>query len=157
MFYKKEKYMKIGWGTGIVIAFVIFIAFIMYFVVNMTINKKYDHDFVTEDYYKKELSYQNMMIKAKKTEEEQMTVQIKPSSEGITLIFPSKITEENVAGTVSFYRPSDQKRDFRIPLQLKNKQMLIPINVLSKGRWNVEVNYTFNKNEYISIKNITIE
>ena len=49
--------MKIGWGTGIVIAFVLFIAFIMYFVVNMTVNKKYDHDFVTEDYYNKEIAY----------------------------------------------------------------------------------------------------
>lgn len=147
--------MKISWGTGIVIAFVAFIAFIMYFVVNMTINKKYDHDFVTDDYYKKEFSYQNMMVKAQKTEKEQMTVQIQSSLEGVTLIFPSKITDENVVGSVSFYRPSDRKRDFKIPLQLKNKQMLVPINVLSEGRWNVEVNYTFNNNDYISIKNIT--
>ncbi|GIM53040.1 cytochrome Cbb3 oxidase maturation protein CcoH [Capnocytophaga cynodegmi] len=149
--------MKISWGTGIVIAFVAFIAFIMYFVVNMTINKKYDHDFVTDDYYKKEFSYQNMMVKAQKTEKEQMTVQIQSSLGGVTLIFPSKITDENVAGSVSFYRPSDRKRDFKIPLQLKNKQMLVPINVLSEGRWNVEVNYTFNNNDYISIKNITIK
>ncbi len=47
--------MKINWGTGIVIAFVAFIAFIMYFVINMITNKKYDHDLVTEDYYKEEL------------------------------------------------------------------------------------------------------
>ncbi|MFK8266670.1 FixH family protein [Capnocytophaga cynodegmi] len=149
--------MKISWGTGIVIAFVAFIAFIMYFVVNMTINKKYDHDFVTDDYYKKEFSYQNMMVKAQKTEKEQMTVQIQSSLEGVTLIFPSKISDENVVGSASFYRPSDRKRDFKIPLQLKNKQMLVPINVLSEGRWNVEVNYTFNNNDYISIKNITIK
>ncbi|GIM54442.1 FixH family protein [Capnocytophaga cynodegmi] len=149
--------MKISWGTGIVIAFVAFIAFIMYFVVNMTINKKYDHDFVTDDYYKKEFSYQNMMVKAQKTEKEQMTVQIQSSLEGVTLTFPSKITDENVVGSVSFYRPSNRKRDFKIPLQLKNKQMLVPINVLSEGRWNVEVNYTFNNNDYISIKNITIK
>lgn len=149
--------MKISWGTGIVIAFVAFIAFIMYFVVNMTINKKYDHDFVTDDYYKKEFSYQNMMVKAQKTEKEQMTVQIQSSLEGVTLIFPSKISDENVVGSVSFYRPSDRKRDFKIPLQLKNKKMLVPINVLSEGRWNVEVNYSFNNNDYISIKNITIK
>ena len=37
--------MKINWGTGIVIAFIAFISFIMYFVVNMNVNKKYDHDF----------------------------------------------------------------------------------------------------------------
>ncbi|GET46716.1 FixH family protein [Capnocytophaga felis] len=149
--------MKISWGTGIVIAFVFFITFIMYFVLNMIVDKKYDHDFVTEDYYKKEWSYQNMMVKVKKTEQEQMTVQIKPSSEGVLLIFPEKTTDETVTGTVSFYRPSDKKRDFRIPLQLKNRRMLIPMNVLAKGRWNIEVDYTFNTNDYFSIKNITIE
>ena len=43
--------MKINWGTGIVIAFIGFIAFIMYFVINMNVNDKYNHDLVTEDYY----------------------------------------------------------------------------------------------------------
>ncbi|MCK5400025.1 MAG: FixH family protein, partial [Flavobacteriaceae bacterium] len=51
--------MKMNWGTGIVIAFIGFIAFIMFFVITMSTNKKYEHDLVTEDYYKEELEYQN--------------------------------------------------------------------------------------------------
>ena len=47
--------MKFNWGTGIVLAFIGFISFIMYFVINMNTNDKYDHDLVTEDYYKQEL------------------------------------------------------------------------------------------------------
>ena len=47
--------MKVNWGTAIVIAFVGFIGFIMYFVVNMATNDKYDHDLVVEDYYQQEL------------------------------------------------------------------------------------------------------
>ncbi|MDO4228493.1 MAG: FixH family protein [Capnocytophaga sp.] len=148
---------KIGWGTGIVIAFALFIAFIMYFVVNMHFNKKYDHDFVTEDYYKKELAYQKTMEKVSKTENEQMTVQINTSDKGVTLVFPETISDDTAVGTVSFYRPSDQTKDFKIPLQIKEKRMLIPISVLSKGRWNVEVDYLFNNNNYFSAKNINIE
>ena len=56
--------MKINWGTGIVLAFIGFISFIMYFVVNMNTNKKYDHDLVTEDYYKQELEFQKLSFKA---------------------------------------------------------------------------------------------
>ena len=51
--------MKINWGTGIVLAFIGFISFIMYFVINMNINKKYDHDLVIENYYGQELEFQN--------------------------------------------------------------------------------------------------
>lgn len=149
--------MKISWGTGIVIAFIFFIIFIMYFVITMSVDKKYDHDFVTQDYYKKEVEYQGRKNDVEKTDNEQMTVQINPSAEGVALVFPDKIGSENVSGMVSFYRPSDQSRDFKIPLQVKNGTMLVPINVLAMGRWNVEVRYAFNGNSYLSIKNINIE
>ncbi|MDO5104818.1 FixH family protein [Capnocytophaga sp.] len=149
--------MKISWGTGIVIAFALFISFIMYFVVNMIVDKKYDHDFVTQDYYKKEVEYQGKIDRTQKTEQEKMDVQITASDEGITLLFPEKTNTEIIDGTVSFYRPSDKKRDFKIPLQIKNGTMLVPINVLAKGRWNVEVEYDFNKNNYLTIRNINIK
>ena len=58
--------MKINWGTGIVLAFIGFIAFIMYFVVSMSTGDKYDHDLVVEDYYKAELEYQKDIDKEKK-------------------------------------------------------------------------------------------
>ena len=50
--------MKFNWGTGIVLAFAAFIVFILYFVVLSTRDPASNHDLVTEDYYKKELKYQ---------------------------------------------------------------------------------------------------
>ena len=50
--------MKINWGTGIVLAFIGFIGFILYFVIRMSTDDSANHDLVTEEYYKKELSYQ---------------------------------------------------------------------------------------------------
>ena len=47
--------MKLNWGTGIVLAFIGFIAFILYFVINVITNDKYNHDLVIEDYYKAEI------------------------------------------------------------------------------------------------------
>ncbi|MEM7380960.1 MAG: cytochrome C oxidase Cbb3, partial [Bacteroidota bacterium] len=41
--------MKINWGTGIVIAFVCFISFIIFFVVRSHTDNRADHDLVTED------------------------------------------------------------------------------------------------------------
>ncbi|MGS0525195.1 FixH family protein [Zobellia nedashkovskayae] len=50
--------MKINWGAGIVIAFGIFISFILFFVIRMTTSHDANHDLVTEEYYKAELGYQ---------------------------------------------------------------------------------------------------
>jgi hypothetical protein len=51
--------MKFNWGTGIVLAFIGFISFIMYFIIIMMTDNTYDHDLVTENYYKQELEFQN--------------------------------------------------------------------------------------------------
>ena len=49
---------KINWGTGIVIAFVLFISFILYFVIKTSTDTTYEYDLVAKDYYKDELEYQ---------------------------------------------------------------------------------------------------
>ena len=39
---------KIGWGTSIVIAFAMFMTFILYFVIKVQSDSKYDNDLVVE-------------------------------------------------------------------------------------------------------------
>ena len=46
--------MKLNWGTSIVIAFGLFMIFILQFVFKVQSSNQYDHEMVTEDYYKKE-------------------------------------------------------------------------------------------------------
>ena len=60
--------MKINWGTGIVIAIVAFIGFILYFVITMSTDKTYSYDLVTDKYYQQELKYQQE-IDAKKMQQ----------------------------------------------------------------------------------------
>ena len=60
--------MKFNWGTGIVIAFICFISFILYFVINMSFSPKYDQDLVVEDYYGETLTYQNDINKLENSE-----------------------------------------------------------------------------------------
>ena len=50
--------MRINWGTGIILAFIGFIGFILFFVVKMSMDDRANHDLVTEEYYKAELGYQ---------------------------------------------------------------------------------------------------
>ena len=49
--------MKINWGTGLAIVMGLFITFILYFVIRISTEDKYDYDLVSEEYYKKEVVY----------------------------------------------------------------------------------------------------
>ena len=41
--------MNINWGKGIVIAFVLFMSFILYFVIKVQSDDKYDNELVTQE------------------------------------------------------------------------------------------------------------
>lgn len=141
--------MKINWGTGIIIAFVCFIGFIMYFVISMMTNKKFDHDLVTEEYYKQELNYQeeiNALIKVN-------TLEVKPylvkTQEGIKIIFSDTIYASKIKGTVSLYRPSNKLLDYEFPISISNNYLLIPENRLLDGRWDIKVFWEFKGEAYL--------
>jgi hypothetical protein len=146
--------MKINWGTGIIIAFIGFISFIMYFVVNMNINKKYDHDLVNEDYYKEELEFQNDINK--ETNAKNLSEDLKwiKTDEGLIITFPESLNTQNIVGKVFLYRPSNKQLDFETPISLSNYNLLIPDKRLLDGRWNIKVDWQYNGIAYLYKKEI---
>ena len=143
------KIMKINWGTGIVIAFVLFIAFIMYFVINMNLNKKYDHDLVTEDYYQEELLHQNEIDKVDNAKELKENVSWEKTEDGILISFPKELDYTNITGNVFLYRPSNKKLDSEIPISLSDHYLLIPKTSLLDGRWNIKVDWKYDGKSYL--------
>ena len=146
--------MKINWGTGIVLAFIGFISFIMYFVINMNTNKKYDHDLVTEDYYKQELEFQNDINKETNAKTLEENINWKKTDKGIIIIFPETLKAQNITGNVFLYRPSSKQFDFETPISLSNHNLLIPDNRLLDGRWNIKVDWQYNGKSYLYKKQI---
>lgn len=146
--------MKINWGTGIVLAFIGFISFIMYFVINMNINKKYDHDLVVDDYYKLELEFQNDINKQKNAQTLEKDISWTKTVEGIVLTFPETLETNNISGKVFLYRPSNKQLDFEIQISLSNHNLLIPDKRLLDGRWNIKVDWKYNENSYLYKKEI---
>ncbi|UNY99181.1 FixH family protein [Zhouia spongiae] len=147
--------MKFNWGTGIVIAFALFIAFIMYMVITMSTDKKYDHDLVTDEYYKKELSFQDKLDKEQQTLNAGYDISIKKNEKGLLISFPGQINDSEITGKVFLYRPSNKQLDFEIPFSTSNHLLLIPDNRLLDGRWNIEVDWKYNDSSYLNKKEIT--
>lgn len=146
--------MKISWGTAMVIAIVAFISFIMYFVITMSTDKKYSHDLVTEEYYKKELEFQDQMDRELNSRNLSGTVMVEKSAEGLQIIFPEKLPFSNIKGTVLLYRPSNKQLDFRIPITLSTSTFNIPKEKLLEGRWNIQVNWQYGHEHYFFQKEI---
>tara|TARA_R110000823_G_scaffold10794_12_gene37552 strand:- start:92 stop:538 length:447 start_codon:yes stop_codon:yes gene_type:complete len=146
--------MKINWGTAIVIAFGLFITFILYFVFKVQSDSKYDNELVTEDYYKKEQQVQGDIEKQQSANKLEYKVVFKKSTEGITVEFPSNFDYKNIKGKVSLYRPSSQKLDFEIPISLSSSNLLIPNSNLVGGLWDISVDWTYNESNYLNKETI---
>ncbi|MCH4552413.1 FixH family protein [Aestuariibaculum lutulentum] len=146
--------MKFNWGTGIALAFVAFISFIMYFIITMSVDKKYNHDLVTEDYYGQELEFQNDLNKENNAKNLAQNITYNISAEGLIINFPSDLDYTKVTGKVFLYRPSNKQFDFETPISLSNHNLLIPDKRLLDGRWNIKVDWKYNENSYLYKKEI---
>jgi nitrogen fixation protein FixH len=147
--------MKINWGTGLVIGMVLFIVFIMFMVMTMMTDERYDHDLVTEEYYEKDLQYQREIDAEKKGNTFSAPIRTERSQQGISLYFPPEIDTDKLKGKVSLYRPSNQSLDFDLPLVVSNGSMLIPNARLLDGRWDIRVEWEYEGEEYLYKEAIT--
>jgi len=141
--------MKINWGTGVVIAFALFMAFILYFVFLVQSDTKYDNELVVEDYYIQEGKAQENI--EKETNVLNLTEKVKISKENNTLKiqFPAEFISDSVKGTVKLYRPSDKKFDFTLPIKLTNNEMVIPQDKLLPGNWEVILDWKHQGKDYL--------
>lgn len=141
--------MKWNWGTGIVIGMVSFIAFILYMVITMSTDSRYSHDLVTEEYYAKEMAYQDEIDAETNTNNLSEKVISKRMQTGWKISFPTEFTPHKIKGNVFLYRPSNQKLDFEIPLDLSSPDLLIPDNNLIDGRWNIIINWRYEGKSFM--------
>ena len=149
--------MKINWGTGIVIAFAIFITFILYFVFSVQSDTKYDNELVVEEYYKHDAKFGDEMARVQNAEDLPQKPEIKRTAEGITIVFPAIFISKDISGKVSFYRPSDKKFDFEVPISLSNSSLKIPKEKLLGGRWDINMEWQYEGKQYLTKEVVYIE
>lgn len=146
--------MKINWGTGIVIAFALFMAFILYFVFLVQSDDRYDNQLVISDYYKYEKGLEEQQQKEINANALTTKLEILKSDNGVAISFPEEFDYTKIEGKVSLYRPSDEKLDFEIPISLSSSNLLIPRKVLADGRWDIYIDWKYEGTEYFNKKSI---
>ncbi|WP_348810944.1 FixH family protein [Flavobacterium maritimum] len=142
--------MKINWGTGIVIAFALFMTFILYFVFTVQSDSKYDNDLVVEEYYKHDAHFGDEMIRVQNAHDLAQKPTITVTSEGILVSFPEVFVAEKIKGNMSLYRPSNKKLDFEVPISLSGSTLLIPKKSLVDGRWDINMEWQYDGKSYLT-------
>lgn len=146
--------MKINWGTAVVIAFALFMSFILFFVFKVQSNHKYDNELVVEKYYQKELEFNSDYQKEENAINLTNQVVITNENDGVWVTFPSEMDYKKITGKVSLYRPSSQKLDSEILISLSSPRLLIPKSNLVSGRWDISVDFEYEGKSYLSKKTI---
>lgn len=140
---------KINWGTGIVIAIVLFMVFILSFVYLTIFVEKYEHHLVSEDYYKDELHYQEEIDKMNNANFLPENVSLSNSDKGIIIHFPEDKDFNKIKGKVNFLRRSNEKLDFERNINLTGSSMLIEDHLLIPGKWEIKVDWQYEEVEYL--------
>ncbi|HPF11251.1 MAG TPA: FixH family protein [Flavobacteriaceae bacterium] len=141
--------MKINWGTGLVIGMVAFMGFIMFMVVTMMTDKKYDHDLVTEAYYAEDLVYQTEIDAEEHLKKLSGPITVEKTAAGWLVHFPEEMTHGNPEGTLKLYRPSNKNLDFQLPLEITDGTMLVPKDHLVAGHWKMSIAWNMNGTAFL--------
>lgn len=130
--------MKVSWGTGIVIAIALFIGFIMTMVVKMSTDPRADHEMVTDNYYAKELAYQEVIDAKKNASNVKLEYE---STEAGLLLTLSNTPEVLYNVIVELYRADNRKLDIHLPLERTSNQILVERQLLVQGKYNLSIEY----------------
>lgn len=145
---------KISWGTGIVIAIIIFVVLVLVQTIYL-MNQKVD--LVEEDYYKKGIEYQKDIDVQKKTSELTEQVRFDFNGQHLIISFPENLSDNKISGEILFYRPSDSGLDIKFPLQTDSLRQIIPVSNLKKGFWRVKLRWQYEGQDYYDESSFRVE
>ncbi len=136
-----------NWGAKLTLVIVVFIALMAIMVVY---SFRQDLNMVTENYYEKDLQYQQQIEKIKNTRSliEKPQVLYRITDKIVSITFPERINH-NIEGEIQLFRPSDHKLDksYKISLDEYGRQ-LIHVSALSRGEWYVKLMWKDQHDEF---------
>lgn len=139
-----------NWGKGIIIAMALFMGFIVFLVVNIMLHRI---DLESEDYYKKEINYEQEIIAMKNYNTLNERVELKSQEKFIVVQLPENLDLKNVE--VRFTRPDDNKLDRVFKIE-GTKSYLIPREELTLGNYNIEISFEHDLKPCLQKETITV-
>ncbi len=143
---------KFNWGTG---AFMLFGGFAIFMSCLAIFASQQSHELVTDDYYEKELEFKEVQKKQERTALLATETQMNIEDGKFNIKFPSEI-EDEISGTVVFFKPSSQKDDQLIDFKTTSKEYKIDLIDYASGMYKVKIDWTANGVAYYNEGEIVI-
>ncbi len=146
--------MKFNWGMGIALFYCIFAAALFFQVYKST---QYDNSLVIEDYYAKDIAYQEQYDKLENTMTLSQDIVFVKNRETarIELHFPQETQQPT--GEILFFNPAKANLDFTVEIDANGKNVQsIPLDRLRSGMWKVKVDWQANGKKFYSEKIVNI-
>lgn len=135
-----------SWGRGIFITIIIFIAGT---AIMMAIAMNSPSDLVLKNYYEKGIKYQEQIERINRTNALPEKVNIEFTGKTAVIKFPSVFVPKRIKGEALFYRPSDAKEDFKVPLKIDSSgTAVISTDKLENGFWKLELTWGTDSSDY---------
>ncbi len=145
--------MKFNWGTGITIAIIIFMSFILYLVISIS---RVSTDLYAEDYYQQEMEYQDRIDQKKNSSRYEDQWKVRATAQDVSIEMPKAITAGEIKGSVQFYRADDASMDRQFDLKLNDQRQVFDRQAFSSGRYTVKVEWIHQEVSYFLEKDIYI-
>jgi hypothetical protein len=143
-----------NWGNRLLLTFIVFgsgMAFLVYRSV------KTNYELVEKDYYKNEISYQQVIDGTNRTNTLTSDVKIQQTDAGILLQLPEEMKGKNITGTILFYCAYDENKDRKIDLKpTTNAIQLFSTDLFAPGNYTVKVTWSDKSLSYHSENSLTI-
>ena len=150
--------MKIGWGYKITILYVGFVL-MMLTLVFMSVNEGVT--LVTDNYYEKDLKYNDHILKLENSKllDEDVSVKYSAINQTVTVYFPKQFGQ--LSGQIQFFRPSDDREDFVVDIANSDHNTLeVNSKDMVNGLWKMKIDWQgdgtkFYKEEILIIQQVS--
>ncbi|MDO7850430.1 FixH family protein [Hymenobacter convexus] len=144
------------WPYAIIATFVLFAVYIGSMVQQAM---RTNVELVSTDYYKQELAFQQRMETVARTAALPAPVRLRydGAAQVLTLQLPATLASQAVQGQIHFFRPSDQKLDFALPLRpTADLEQRINTRQMRPGYWRVRLDFTAGGQAYFVDQELTV-
>src|SRR5262249_39768795 len=108
-------------------------------------------ELVSTDYYEEEVRFQNQLDRMNRTAavRGEVAVLCDAAQAQVTLRLPADHVAQHPSGRIRFYRPSDARLDFEVPLALAEPGLQrIDVSARRGGQWKVRVQWKAGEQDY---------
>jgi hypothetical protein len=132
-----------NWGKGIVIGMSLFMAFILYMVINLMVT---NIDLQSEDYYKKEIEYETEIAQLNNANQLAEKVTLVRKDDYLFIQLPDSLDIRK--STIEFVRPNDMQDDQSL-VGGSEKELIYPLSKLQDGMYDVHVQFEDGNKIYL--------